>query len=161
MIKDEEKECKEQPRCLSLLVRVYECVLYMCEGEIQLTCTQARVSPRRMSRDSDNTAGGTLQIPNKETSWQKWKLPKLPVCSLSVSHLQSSITSPLKRVTALTSAHEISELCCCRKRCTVDHHQLPSAESVHQCRTLFLHPVHLMTNILPFIGCVRVIRFAF
>lgn len=58
-----------------MFMSVTECVdvcLYMCwgfflcEGEVQLTCRQARVSPRGMSRHSGNTAGDTLQITQKK-----------------------------------------------------------------------------------------------
>lgn len=67
--KGRRKERKEQTWCLSLFVHMFMSV-YRCEGEVQLTCTLALVSQQRMSHDSDNTAEGTLQITEKETSQQ-------------------------------------------------------------------------------------------
>lgn len=48
-------ECDKVCRC------VFKCV-YLCEGEVQLTCRQARVSPHGMSHDPGNTAKDTLKM---------------------------------------------------------------------------------------------------
>lgn len=115
----------------------------MWEGEVQLTCKQARVSPHGMSHDPGNTAEDILQITEQETdchSWisfkkkytKKYNPPKLFLGSLSLSpaiiHFSLLLTGnrrTLKHVAAPTSEHEISELCCRRKRCTVERHPLP------------------------------------
>lgn len=130
----------------------------VCEGEVQLTCKQARVSPHGTSHDPGNTAGDILQITEQETdchsrmsSKKNKMLQSIFLCALSLSPaiipfclLLTGNRHTLKHVAAPTSEHEISELCCRRKRCTVERHPLPlqraSACTLNHFSTSFFLP---------------------
>lgn len=62
-----------------MFVQVYKCVdvcfqmcVCLCEGEVQLTCKQAHISPHGMSHDPGNTEEDNLQNYTKEPDHHGW-----------------------------------------------------------------------------------------
>lgn len=93
----------------------------MREGEVQLTCKQARISPQRMSHDSGNTAEGNLKMTQKK---------------LTIKILQKYSRHPFLKHVAAQNMKSVNYVAG-GKRCTVEHHLLTSAESV----SMYINPL--------------------